>query len=625
MSAATTTNQPDDGARARALIYLRVSTKDQAEAGRDVEGYSIPAQREACRRRAETLDADVADEFVDRGESARSSDRPELQRMLTHVSDHSIDYLIVHKVDRLARNRSDDVTIHMALQAAGVRLVSCSENIDETPSGMLLHGIMSSIAEFYSRNLASEVIKGSVQKAKAGGTISKAPCGYVNVRKVVNGREVRAVDIDPQRGPLMRFAFEAYSGGDWTIRDLLEELTQRGLTPTPGPNKPSKRLAVSHVRRRLRRPDYTGWRRYKGVEYPNGQHEALVDDATWQKVQDQLDAKGRSGEKRRKHHHYLKGTVFCGDCGSRLIVSRATNRHGTTYPYFICVGRQQKRTACAQAAILISEVEDLVAQHYRTIQPSQKTLSELRDLIVEELAVQRDESETERSAGQRRIRKLQDERKKLLEAHYADAIGLDLLKSEQTRITRELEQTETRLDAVDVAYDTVKTNLDHALTFVGDWTRAYRTAEGDIRRQLNQSIFEKIWIDDTGMITSRFTEPFRTLLGDDVRVPARIRAEEKTGAEPDEIDRQWEAFSARWEAERLQGQAHGLTGLRHRDVPPQQVLAAVGASIKNEADNGTGDGNWGGNNKPRHGEPRRGLKYETLVGAEGLEPPTPSL
>ena len=178
---------------------------------------------------------------------------------------------------------------------------------------------------------------------------------------------------------------------------------------------------------------------------------------------------------------------------------------------------------------------------------------------------------------------------------------------------------------MDVAYDTVKTNLDHALTFVGDWTRAYRTAEGDIRRQLNQSIFEKIWIDDTGMITSRFTEPFRTLLGDDVRVPARIRAEEKTGAEPDEIDRQWEAFSARWEAERLQGQAHGLTGLRHRDVPPQQVLAAVGASIKNEADNGTGDGNWGGNNKPRHGEPRRGLKYETLVGAEGLEPPTPSL
>ena len=180
----------DDRAPARALIYLRVSTKEQAEAGGEAEGYSIPAQREACRRKAEALGAVVIEEFADRGESAKTSARPELQRMLAYVAENPVAYLIVHKVDRLARNRSDDVQIHMALKNAGVTLVSCSENIDETPSGMLLHGIMSSIAEFYSRNLANEVIKGSVQKAKAGGTIGKAPTGYLNVRKIENGREV---------------------------------------------------------------------------------------------------------------------------------------------------------------------------------------------------------------------------------------------------------------------------------------------------------------------------------------------------------------------------------------------------------------------------------------------------
>src|SRR5690606_6757697 len=111
---------------------------------------------------------------------------------------------------------------------------------DETLSGMLLHGIMSSIAEFYSRNLANEVIKGSVQKAKAGGTIGKAPTGYLNVRKVENGREVRTVEIDPVRGPLMRFAFEAYATGEWTLRNLLAETTRRGLDSTPGPRTPSK-------------------------------------------------------------------------------------------------------------------------------------------------------------------------------------------------------------------------------------------------------------------------------------------------------------------------------------------------------------------------------------------------
>jgi Resolvase, N terminal domain len=100
-------------------------------------------------------------ERIDAGESARSADRPELQRMLSYLTEQrDIDYVIVHKVDRLARNRADDVAINLAISKAGATLVSCTENIDETPSGILLHGIMSSIAEFYSRNLANEVSKG---------------------------------------------------------------------------------------------------------------------------------------------------------------------------------------------------------------------------------------------------------------------------------------------------------------------------------------------------------------------------------------------------------------------------------------------------------------------------------
>jgi hypothetical protein len=88
---------------------------------------------------------------------------------------------------------------------------------------------MSSIAEFYSRNLATEVIKGCVQKAKQGGTPGKAPVGYLNVRQVLNGLEGRTVEVDPVRGPLMAWAFEAYATGEWTIRPLLAELTDRGL------------------------------------------------------------------------------------------------------------------------------------------------------------------------------------------------------------------------------------------------------------------------------------------------------------------------------------------------------------------------------------------------------------
>jgi site-specific DNA recombinase len=120
--------------------------------------------------------------------------------MLEYVNDHAVDYVIVHKLDRLARNRSDDVEIVRALEAANVQLVSTTEAIDATPSGMLLHGIMSSIAEFYSRNLAAEVTKGLSTKAQRGGTVSKAPIGYRNHRTIDDqGREMRTVIVDEER------------------------------------------------------------------------------------------------------------------------------------------------------------------------------------------------------------------------------------------------------------------------------------------------------------------------------------------------------------------------------------------------------------------------------------------
>ena len=172
--------------------------------------------------------------------------------MIQYVQTHNVSYCIVHKVDRLARNRADDVAIHLALRDAGVMLVSATENIDETPSGMLLHGIMSTIAEFYSRNLATEVVKGMSQKAASGGTIGKAPVGYLNALSRDDlGREVRSVVIDEQRAPHIRWAFQAYASGDWSISQLADELIDRGLTSPPTPRRPSKPLALSTVHRML--------------------------------------------------------------------------------------------------------------------------------------------------------------------------------------------------------------------------------------------------------------------------------------------------------------------------------------------------------------------------------------
>ena len=158
----------------RAVLYLRVSTELQArKGGAGSEGYSIPAQREAGQRQADSMDAEVVGEYLDAGESARSADRPQLQDMLRRLDQfQDIDYVIVHKLDRLARNRRDDTDIVFAIRVAGAELVSCSENIDDTPSGALMHSIMAGIAEFYSKNLAVEVKKGLHQKLSTKETTS---------------------------------------------------------------------------------------------------------------------------------------------------------------------------------------------------------------------------------------------------------------------------------------------------------------------------------------------------------------------------------------------------------------------------------------------------------------------
>jgi Resolvase, N terminal domain len=94
-----------------AVIYLRVSTKEQAAKDEAGEGYSIPAQREACLRNIAERGWNLVGEFTDAGESARTADRPMLRAMLRRIGEGGIGAVVVHKIDRLARSMEDHVAI----------------------------------------------------------------------------------------------------------------------------------------------------------------------------------------------------------------------------------------------------------------------------------------------------------------------------------------------------------------------------------------------------------------------------------------------------------------------------------------------------------------------------------
>lgn len=127
----------------------------------------------------------------------------------------------------------------------------------------------------------------------------------------------------------------------------------------------------------LQNPYYKGDVVYGGVRY-DGAHEPLVAPEVWYQVQSVFKAHNSSGDRTQKHDHYLKGTVHCRECGSRLMISKAKARNGTIYPYFVFLGRHQKRNDCTQAAILVGDVEDLIVDYYERIQLSSVTNDALR-------------------------------------------------------------------------------------------------------------------------------------------------------------------------------------------------------------------------------------------------------
>src|SRR5579859_2053415 len=176
------TSAPEDDSPKRAFIYIRVSTKQQAVRDGNPEGYSLPTQRDACTRKAEQLGAVVVDEYVDKDTGTAVDKRPDIQRMLARIQlDQDVDFVIVYKLDRWARSQREDLQANFTLELAHCRLVSCSEPIDGTAAGMLLHGMLASVNEYHSRNMSDEIKRKTLIKIKEGGTHGCARIGYKNV------------------------------------------------------------------------------------------------------------------------------------------------------------------------------------------------------------------------------------------------------------------------------------------------------------------------------------------------------------------------------------------------------------------------------------------------------------
>ncbi len=361
-------------AGSRAVVYLRVSSKGQVNTDYDPEGISIPAQRQSCQRKAEQLGLTIVAEYVEAGISGTEmTKRVAFQQMLERIRrDKDVDYVIVYKLSRFARNRTDDAIVMADLQKRGVTLISATESIDSTPVGQLMHGILAAFNEYRSREDGADIAYKMAQKAKNGGTLGKAPIGYINTLERIEGREFRGIAVDEERAPFVKLAFELYDKGEFSMEDIADILTDRGLETRATARRPAGPVSSSKISAMLRDAYYVGDIVYKGETY-EGRHPAIIDRDLFVRVQQRLEASGRAGERKRVYPHYLKGSLWCGECyavrglvDKRMIIQRSIGKAGGEYFYFFCRGKQQG--VCNSRHIPFDLVEDQVIEHYRTVQ-----------------------------------------------------------------------------------------------------------------------------------------------------------------------------------------------------------------------------------------------------------------
>ena len=209
-----------------AALYVRVSSDRQ-----DVD-LSVAAQMRALRDYAKGNGYSVAREYIDEAESGRIADRPEFRKMIEEGSQTSASFqvILVWKFSRFTRKREHAVAFKSMLRKKGIKVVSITEHADDSPTGRLMEAIIESVDEFYSENLAQEVVRGMREAASRGFFLSAvAPFGYKRVKVSDGVKDRPTLEVDPVTAPVVKEIFESAQRGNG-LKEICKDLNGRGIS-----------------------------------------------------------------------------------------------------------------------------------------------------------------------------------------------------------------------------------------------------------------------------------------------------------------------------------------------------------------------------------------------------------
>lgn len=321
-----------------AAAYIRVSTDDQIE-------YSPESQRKALYAYAKAHDMTIPEEFVfaDEGISGRSTKRPGFQRMIgtAKLKPAPFDVILVWKFSRFARNREDSIVYKSMLRRqCGIEVISISEQLGEDKTSILIEALLEAMDEYYSINLAEEVVRGMSEKARRGGTLGRLAFGYRS--------EQGSAVIDEDAAQIVRKIFHDFDAGIPTRR-IASELNACGIRNSNG--NVWENRAVEYL---LCNPFYIGtthWtpEKVKGKHaetisertiVTENTHPAIIDRELFDRCQERI------AENKRRHIYKshpdhgkmfaLKGLARCSACGSTLVSGGSNGVQCHMYAKGVC-------------------------------------------------------------------------------------------------------------------------------------------------------------------------------------------------------------------------------------------------------------------------------------------------
>lgn len=465
--------------KTKVYTYKRVSTSMQ------VDGYSLDAQDDRITKYAEAFDFEIVGEYKDAGKSGKSIEgRAEFKKMLEDIESNKdgVSYVLVFKLSRFGRNAADVLSTLQFMQDYDVNLICVEDGIDSSKdAGKLMISVLSAVAEIERENILVQTMEGRRQKAREGKWNGGfAPYGY----SLNNGK----LEIEESEAEAIRLIFDKYTNTDMGSNGIAKYLAQQGIAKKERQNGNSPLFSAKLIRDILDNPVYsgkiafgrrrnekiTGTRQYHIVKQDDymvcdGIHEAIIDEDTWEKVQEKrkLQAKRYEHVNKGKDEkiHLLSGILCCPMCGSGMYgnksIKKKNGKHYKDYFYYGCKHRSMTLGhKCTYNKQLQEEkLDSAVAEVIGKLVGNPK----FADMMKKKINIKTDTSEVEKE-----IANYQKQLSQYIGTKRSLENQIDSLNYDDKHYDRKLSDLQDRLDKM---YDNIE-DVEHSLKDCKDRKRA---------------------------------------------------------------------------------------------------------------------------------------------------------